>query len=230
MKVLVIAAHPDDETLGVGGSVARHVHDGDEVHLRVLGEGGTSRYSEREGAPASLTKNLENDLQNAARVLGAASAEVLGLADNRFDQYDLLDIVKLVETEVAAIAPELVYTHSSADLNIDHRVTAAAVLTGTRPIPGSPVDAVLAFAVPSSTEWAFSQSGQLFLPNHFVELTKAHLATKIAALRCYAGEMRSFPHPRSHEVVDAMSRLAGATVGVELAEAFQVLRSRARVK
>lgn len=229
MSVLVVAAHPDDEVLGAGGAIARHVEAGDAVHVRLLGEGGTSRAPRRRDSPTGTAEVLENCAKRAAAVLGVASLRGFGLPDNRFDSVDLLDIAKLIEAEVDALAPAVVYTHSNADLNLDHRVTAAAVITATRPMPGTSVDTVLAFEIASSTEWAFGQLGSSFTANYFVELSDTHFDIKRRALDCYADEMRPFPHRRSYDVIEAMSRLAGATVGVQRAEAFELVRSRIRL-
>jgi LmbE family N-acetylglucosaminyl deacetylase len=230
MRVLVVAAHPDDEVLGAGGTIARHVRQGDEVHVAVLGEGGTARFAERTGARAAhIVDDLAASFQAAATVLGVAGAQSFGLPDNRFDSLDLLDVVKVVEGVVARVNPDVVYTHHAYDLNIDHRVTAAAVVTATRPLPGTSVDSVLAFEIASASEWNFAQLDGRFVATHFVELADEDFAVKVAALDCYGAEMRPFPHRRSYEVIDAMSRLTGSTVGLQRAEGFCVLRSRDRL-
>lgn len=229
MNVLIIAAHPDDEVLGAGGAIARHAEAGDTVHIRILGEGATSRHARRNESPGHSVRALKVAAEKAAETLGASSVRVLGFPDNRFDSVDLLDITKALEKEIEETRPSIVYTHSTADLNVDHRTTATAVLTSTRPIPDGVVDLVLSFEIASSTEWSFGQLGSAFTANHFVELSDSQFEAKRRALECYGQEMRAFPHRRSYEVLDAMTRLAGATVGLSRAEAFELVRSRNRL-
>lgn len=226
MKILLVAAHPDDEVLGAGGAVARWAAAGHEVDLAILGEGVTSRFASRPAgieAGDGLLDDLSGAVMQAAKTLGVTSqTRCLGLPDNRFDSLDLLDIVKEVEALVADCQPERILTHHLRDLNVDHRRTAQAVVTATRPQPGEPVRQILAFEVPSSTEWAFGGPAA-FAPNYFVDISDS-LDKKLDALRAYKSEMRPFPHARSFENVEHLARTRGATVGSQAAEAFQVLR------
>ncbi len=223
MTVLVVAAHPDDEVLGCGGTIARLARR-ETVHLLILGEGLSARYPRRSAAPLRGLKRLQAQAHAAARVLGAASLRMEGLPDNRFDTCPLLDIVKRVERVINRVRPDAVYTHHAGDLNIDHAITSRAVLTATRPVPGQPVAAVYAFEVPSSTEWAFGQTGAVFAPNTFVDVS-ATLETKVKALAQYREEARAFPHPRSPEVLRAAALRWGSVVGLRAAEAFQLVRA-----
>jgi LmbE family N-acetylglucosaminyl deacetylase len=221
---LVVAAHPDDEVLGAGGTIARRAAEGVDVHVLILGEGSTSRAPSRDEGDSAATEALVADAEAAAEVLGAASVSVVGLADNRFDSVDLLDVVKAIEAHVDRRQPSVVYTQHGGDVNVDHRRTFEAVLAATRPQPGHPVREVLAFAVNSSTEWAFATLAPVFTPQVFVDIS-ATLPTKLEALACYEDELRPFPHPRSPEAVEAQARTWGSAVGVEAAEAFAVVRS-----
>jgi LmbE family N-acetylglucosaminyl deacetylase len=220
--VLVVAAHPDDEVLGVGAAMARHVGNGDAVTVLILGEGITSRQADREAAGPAV-KALQERARAANRVLGVSDVRFEGLPDNRFDGLDLLDLVKLVERAVDELGPTTVYTHHPGDLNVDHRLTFQAVLTATRPVPGAPVTEVLAFEVPSSTDWAFGRSGPAFSPNHFVDVT-AFLSAKLEALAAYGDEIRPAPHARSIEAVRSAAVRWGSAVGRGAAEAFEVVR------
>jgi len=223
--VLVIAAHPDDEVLGAGGTMAKLAAAGHRVEVLILGEGATSRCARREQADAAATDALAAAAQRAADCLQVAKVSCLGLPDNRFDSLPLLDVVKPIEAHVAALNPELVFTHHGGDLNIDHAVTHRAVLTATRPVPGSGVRAVYAFEVLSSTEWAFQQLPPAFAPNVFVDIA-ASLDAKLAAMAEYESESRAFPHPRSPEAITALARLRGSAIGVDAAEAFGLVRQR----
>jgi LmbE family N-acetylglucosaminyl deacetylase len=155
VKVLVIAAHPDDEVLGCGATAARLVQEHHQVHFAILGEGITSRHASRSDADASQLASLHKQAEAAAAKLGVTSLALHSLPDNRLDTVPLLEVVKVVEELVDRIKPEVIYTHHPGDLNIDHGVIHRAVLTATRPVSGQPVREIYAFEVPSSTEWAF---------------------------------------------------------------------------
>ena len=220
--VLVVAAHPDDEVLGCGGTIAAlsRTHD---VHVAILGEGATSRAPRRDRAPKRAVARLQQQSREAAKVLKVRSVQLAGLPDNRFDALPLLEIVKQVEAWVVRLRPEAVYTHHPGDLNVDHQLTFRAVLTATRPQPGWRVRELYAFEVPSSTEWAFQRLEPAFRPTVFSEIS-ATIEQKLRALRCYADEVRPFPHPRSVEALRAIAHRWGSVVGMEYAEAFELIR------
>ncbi|MBT4701074.1 MAG: PIG-L family deacetylase [Rhodospirillaceae bacterium] len=220
-NVLVIAAHPDDEILGCGATMARHARDGDAVDIVIVAEGATSRDV---ADPLGEISALRDAARQAAAAVGANEPRFLGLPDNRLDSLPLLDVIKSIETVVDELRPGVVYTHHGGDLNIDHRVVHQAVLTACRPMPDCPITAIYAFEVLSSTEWGVGQS-DAFLPNHFVNVEN-QLFQKLEALRCYETEMRDFPHARSLEAVQALASYRGASAGVPAAEAFLLVRER----
>lgn len=214
MKVLAIGAHPDDVELGAGATLAEHAAAGDEVSILVLSAGVTSRG----GDDSEAQKAIRQQAIEAAKILGAQVC-VLNNPDQRFDTVARLDIVRAIEAAIRQVQPERVYTHHGGDRNLDHRITHDAVLTACRPVPGSCVESIYAFEVASSSEW-----GTVFWPTAFVDVSGEPLAKKGRALVCYAAEMRASPHPRSLEALAALARWRGATVGVEAAEAFEVVR------
>lgn len=223
-SVLVVAAHPDDEILGCGGTMTRLAREGHDVRIAILAEGMSSRYPQREQADAQRMKNLHAHAQQAADKIGAKELILCKLPDNRLDTVPLLEVVKTVEDLVARLNPEIIYTHHPGDLNVDHGVVHRAVLTATRPMSGQCVREVYAFEVPSSTEWAFQRLEPSFRPNVFVDITDS-LETKIAALACYDTETRAFPHPRSAEALRAIATRWGSVAGLQAAEAFELIRS-----
>lgn len=125
--VLIVAAHPDDEILGVGGTVARHTAEGDVVYALILGEGQTSRSAHREDTGRDVVEELHRNTLESARAVGFREVFFADFPDNRFDDVDLLDIVKAVEQKIRELQPQIVYTHYSGDLNVDHQYTARAV-------------------------------------------------------------------------------------------------------
>lgn len=224
MKVLVIAAHPDDEVLGCGGTAARLAQEGHDVHFAILGEGITSRHPQRTDANAAQLDKLHRQSEAAAAKVGVKNVVHDRLPDNRLDTVPLLEIVKIVEGLVDRIKPEVIYTHHRGDLNVDHGIIHRSVLTAVRPVSGQPVRDIYSFEVPSSTEWAFQQLEPCFRPNVFVDVTRT-LEAKIAAMGCYETEVRQFPHPRSPEALRAIAMRWGSVCGCGAAEAFELVRS-----
>ena len=223
--VLVVASHPDDEVLGCGGTMARLADEGREIHVVILGEGVTSRFTPGEADQAEVERLL-NDIKNcctrAAGVLGARSPVFCDLRDNRFDSYDLLDIVKKVEEIVEDVRPETVLVQHGGDLNVDHALTFRAVLTAVRPMQGRPVRELNTFEAASSTEWAFGRFAPKFEPNLFIDISNS-LERKIKAMNEYEAESRPFPHPRSPDAIRANAVHWGSVVGAKAAEAFQTV-------
>lgn len=227
-KILVVAAHPDDELLGCGATMARHVQSGDQVSVVFLAEGLTSRDPKRDlEKRADELQALRQCARAANAALGVTEVEFLDLPDNRLDSLDRLDLIKVVEGLVQRHRPDILYTHHAGDLNVDHRRVQEAVATACRPIAGQAgPHTILFFEVASSTEWQIPHSRPGFWPNWFVDVS-AFLERKLEALKHYDGELRPFPHPRSARAVEALARVRGSASGFEAAEGF-VLGRRLR--
>lgn len=220
-KLLVVAAHPDDEILGCGGTMALHSRRGDEVYVMILGEGVTSRDEKRDRERREKEiADLKHQVEVANKIVGTKKTFLFDFPDNRFDTMALLDIIKVVEKIKKQIKPDVIYTHHRGDLNIDHRITYAAVLTACRPVRGETVKEIYSFEVLSSSEWNYPST---FNPNIFIDITKT-LDKKIDALECYEGELKEFPHPRSEEVIKSIARRWGSLSSLEYAEAFEIIR------
>ncbi len=224
--ILVIAAHPDDEVLGCGGTIARLTSEGSNVYTLILGEGVTSRdrkrdLAKRENEIAELKKQAEN----ANRILGVKKVYTFDFPDNRFDSVPLLDIIKTIEETKDDLKPDIVFTHHIGDLNIDHQITFKAVMTAFRPTIDESVKEIYSFEIPSSTEWNEPSSLTYFMPDYFVDVNKS-LEIKINALKEYKTELRDFPHPRSLKAVELNAEQWGVKMGFEAAEAFKTVRIR----
>lgn len=215
--ILVVAAHTDDEAMGCGGTIARHVAEGDNVHLLFMTDG----VGSREVVGEEINERL-SAAQQAAKILGVSSFTNLSFPDNRMDSVALLDIVKEVEVVISKIAPEIIYTHHIGDLNVDHQVTHKVVMTACRPQPGFSVKSIYAFEVLSSTEWQ-TPSVSPFLPNVFIDITE-YLTVKIRASEAYYEEMREVPHTRSLQHIELLAKHRGYSVGIYAAEAFMLVR------
>lgn len=214
-SLLVIAAHPDDEVLGCGGMIARYATEGSTVNAIFLADGVTAR----DHAGSAERQRRQDAAQHAAERLGIHSIGFHDFPDNRLDTIELIKIVQTIEQTIAQHRPDTVLTHHAGDVNIDHQRVHQAVVTACRPQPGHPVQTLLFFEVPSSTEWQPPGSAPAFTPNWFVDISST-LDCKLKALDAYAEELRAWPHPRSLQAVEALARWRGATIGVEAAEAF----------
>lgn len=223
-KVLVVAAHPDDEVLGCGATIKRFEREGKEIYILLLGEGITSRYGNRKDAGKRGVNELKKKSLKVAKCLGAKALFSFDFPDNRFDTVPLLDIVKIVEEIIKNVRPSTILTHHGSDLNIDHVIVHRAVMTATRPMLGCLVKDVLMFEVASSTEWSLGQFKPVFNPNVFYDVTKT-IDVKINAMKIYGTELRNFPHPRSKEAIIASATRWGSVAGLKAAEAFELLRS-----
>ncbi len=217
MKVLAIAAHPDDELLGLGATLARHVEAGDEVVALVVSEGASSRYD------AGAEHELQRAGRKAAQVLGLREVRFLGFPDQRLDTVPLIDITQRIERDMNELRPDVLYTHHWGDMNRDHRIVGEAAMIAARPIGDVFPRTVLLFETPSSTEWAAPDPTSAFVPNHFVEVT-ATIEKKLQAMACYETELRPAPHPRSLEALRARAQYWGQIITRPYAEAFVVAR------
>ncbi len=222
-KILVIAAHPDDELLSLGGTIRKYVEKGYEVNCLILGEGQTSRQDVRTES-LELISELHADSLRAAKIIGFKNVHFSNLPDNRFDSVDLLDVIKIVEKYISRYQPTTVFTHHFGDRSIDHRITYDAVMTSVRPVGTYCVSKVYTFDTPSSTEWAFSGQDKIFYPNVFVDITET-INYKLDAMDCYKSELGTYPHPRSRKALSTIAARYGIVVGVEYAEAFHLVMS-----
>jgi LmbE family N-acetylglucosaminyl deacetylase len=218
--VAVVVAHPDDEVLGFGGTICRHGAAGDAVHVLFLATGLASRNDDGRVSPDELHR-LHRQAESAGKVLGVTGMEFGDFPDNRMDRVALLDVVKRVERFLDHTKAGIVYTHHAGDLNVDHGITARAVLTACRPQPGSRVQMLYGGEVLSSSEYAFPYDR--FIPTCYLGIDR-YLERKCAALQCYTEEIRAWPHPRSVEGIQALARLRGSESGMEAAEALVLIR------
>ena len=218
--ILVVAAHPDDEILGCGGTMAKLAALGCKVHVVFLADGETSRTGLTSAEHAVLIDARRQQAAHAMLEIGCSSWTFHDYPDNCLDTVPLLELAKTVEKQVKELRPKKVFTHFPGDLNIDHQIVSRAVLTACRPIKGHSVGEILYFEVPSSTEW---NPGADFTPNCYVNI-EGYLDIKIKAMRLYQDELRDFPHPRSDEAIRALASYRGASSGLLAAEGFVIAR------
>jgi len=226
-KILIVVAHPDDELLGLGGTMNELISKYNvTTRVVILGEGITSRSNERD--IDRWQKELEKHKQNiraAQQAIGYHSVSIYEFPDNRFDTIALLDIIKVIEKEKKEFNPEIIFTHHGGDVNIDHQRTFEAVITACRPMEHETVSTLISFETPSGTEWRANTDPRHFLPNFFVEISKENLDAKIKGMESYEFESRNYPHPRSPHALEILSQRWGVAVGKKYAEAFQIVRT-----
>ena len=214
MEILIIAAHPDDEVLGCGATIAKHTQNGDLVQVIFLADGFSSRAN---------GKIRNNAATKASKILGCIPPLFLNFPDNELDTVPLLNIVKKIEKVINSFNPTIVYTHHFGDLNIDHCIAHKAVSIACRPQPGLSITRIMSFEILSSSEWQLAGAKNVFQPNWFEDVNDTY-SLKQEAISAYDFEMREWPHSRSSENLINLAKLRGASVGINLAEAFVVLR------
>ena len=221
-RVLVIAAHPDDEVLGCGATISKYSRRG--VHFMVLfiAEGSSCRYAD----PASTESVVDIAVRtqqsvNAMALLGIKDYYFNNLPCGRLDQVPIIEINKAIEQVIREFNPDTVLTHSACDANNDHRIGCRATIIATRPAAHNRVARLLSYEVLSSSEWAF---GEAFAPNSFEQIEEQDLALKWQSLAAYETEVKAYPFPRSEEGVRAHAMIRGMHAGVPLAESFYIIR------
>ncbi|MAM33932.1 MAG: GlcNAc-PI de-N-acetylase [Micavibrio sp.] len=218
-KILVVAAHPDDEVLGCGGTIARHVSQSDLVKVIFLTDGESARDNFKD---TDVSERRQSAVK-AREILGIEDIYWADFPDNKMDSVPLIEIVKKIESVIKIFQPSIIYTHHAHDLNIDHRRACQAVITACRPQFNHSVKEIYSFEVLSSTEWQIQSPSHVFCANLIVDISD-QIDTKMKAIEAYSQEMREHPHSRSREAIKALASLRGATHGCSFAEAFSVIR------
>jgi len=216
-SVLVIVAHPDDEVLGCGGTIAYFSSLEYSVNLLVMSDGVSSRTNSNNEAKELRKKALNK----SGEILGIDEIFLEDFPDNTMDSVPLISIINKIESVVNSVKPSVVFTHHSGDMNIDHQLTHKAVMTACRPTPELSVKEIYTFEVISSTDWGFDDNK--FTPNFFVDIS-SYLDLKMKALEVYGIEMRDSPHSRSKDHCRSLAIHRGHSVGLNAAEAFMAIR------
>lgn len=224
-KVLVIAAHPDDEVLGVGGTVAKLSSMGDECHLLIVTDGSSSQYRDSDHLHEIIeAKKLET--KGCSDLIGFKSIHYGELPDMKLDKTPHIVINQVIEKVIDEIQPDTVFTHFWGDVNRDHQEVYKSTLVAVRPVMGQVVKELYCYRVPSSTEWTPNKADTMFMPNYFVDI-EAYADQKYKAFACYSTELRNYPHPRSVQYLRESDKAAGLRVGMLAAEEFVLLRKLA---
>lgn len=221
-KILVISAHPDDEVLGCGGTIAKHSLSGSIVEQIFISDGESAREIISNKNKKKKIHYRLNAAKKAAKILGIKNTTSINFPDNKLDSIPMLEIVKEIEKKIFKFKPKVIFTHSDLDLNIDHQIVSRAVMTACRPINNLSVKEIYFFEVLSSSEWSY-KSKKSFIPNYFVDISKT-INIKIKAFKSYKKEIKKFPHSRSIEGIRILSQYRGMMAGIKNAESFFMKR------
>lgn len=221
-KILVIAAHPDDEVLGMGGTIAKLTAEGKEVSLLIVTDGSSSQYRNADNL-AKIIETKKQETRRCADVLGIKEILYGGLPDMKLDATPHIEINQAIERVIDYLQPDTVFTHFWGDVNCDHQNVFKSTLVAVRPVAGQVVRELYCYRVPSSTEWTPNMTDTMFMPNTFVDITE-YAEQKYEAFSMYATELRDYPHPRSVRHLRETDKAAGLRVGMLSAEEFVVLR------
>jgi LmbE family N-acetylglucosaminyl deacetylase len=221
-RVLIIAAHPDDEILGCGGLISKYISLGVIFKIIFIAEGSTCRFEDPscEESLKAIGKRNSSALK-ALKSLQIKDIEFNNLTCGRLDQEPIIIINKIIEKSIKNFMPDTIFTHSPSDANNDHKIVYNSTIMATRPSQINCVTSLLSYEVLSSSEWAYVDT---FKPNYFVELTEKDVDSKWQALSLYASEIKSYPFPRSSDGIKSLAMMRGMQSGFKFAEAFQLIR------
>ncbi len=221
-KVLVIAAHPDDEVLGMGGTIAKMVASGAVVDLLVVTDGSTAQYRDSNKI-FDIIKEKKAETRASCDILGIREVFYGNLPDMKLDVTPHIQVNGVIEKAIEMLKPDTVFTHFWGDLNMDHQCVYRSTLVAVRPIAEQCVKEIFCYSVPSSTEWMPNVSSVTFMPNVYVDINE-FAEQKYRAFSCYKTELRPFPHPRSVEYLRRGDCTNGLQVGLACSERFVQLR------
>jgi len=217
MKVLIISAHPDDETIGAGGTIARHIFHEDDVFWCVVTQGYSPPWSEETLIAA------KHQIEAVRKIYGIQKVYRLGFPTVKLNTVPYIDLSSALQKVVDEVRPEIIYTTPRDDVNQDHRIVHDCSLVAARPLPGSSVKRILSYEIGPTSRYGIASGASVFNPNLFVDISE-FLDKKIEAMACYETELHELPHPRSLEGLRLLAKERGLSVGLKAAECFNLIR------
>lgn len=218
MNILVFAPHPDDEVLGCGGTMKKHILAGDNVFVCVVTRGTMPLF------PEESVLQVRTEHKKAMSQLGVKEVSYLEFPAVMLEEQHRYEVNKAIDDVVKKYKPEIVYIPHFGDMQKDHAIVSETVMVAVRPRGNYTVKTVLAYETLSETEWNIPHAANMFIPNYFVDITNT-LENKLKALSIFKSQVSEFPNPRSLQTIEALAKLRGSNVGVKAAEAFALVRT-----
>jgi LmbE family N-acetylglucosaminyl deacetylase len=219
-RIIVIAPHPDDETLGCGGSLLRHVDKGDEIHWLIV-----SGITEGLGFTYERKEEREQEIEKVSKLYGFKSTTNLKFPTTRLDSLEMGDIVGKIGAIFKQVQPEVIYLPYPGDVHTDHRVVFDAAISCSKWFRYPSIERILAYETLSETDFGLNPDNNSFRPNVYIDITD-YLDKKIEIMNVYKSEMLEFPFPRSIKAIRSLAFLRGAGAGYQAAESFMLLKER----
>lgn len=217
MKVLVVAPHADDEVLGVGGTIAKYIDEGNEVYVCVITTGHSSMF------PQEVLDKLRNEAIKAHKFLGINQTYFLDLPAVMLSEVPKHEVNKKINGVIDEVQPDVVFIPHFGDMHLDHYIVSQAAMVCVRPIKDHRILEVYSYETLSETEWNIPHVTNVFIPNTYIDIT-GYLDKKKIAMEHFTTQLTEFPHPRSIEAIESLAKLRGSTIGVKAAEAFCLVR------
>lgn len=217
MKILVIAPHPDDEVLGVGGTIARFARSGHEIHVAIVTKGEPELFS------VPLIEQGRKEATRCHELLGVKETHYIDFPAARLDTIQHYQLNSAIAKVISKVCPQVVFLPFGHDMHKDHRLVFESALVALRPMTASSVVDILCYETLSETNWNMPSGTESFSPNVYVDISE-FLESKLQAAQAYASQMKAFPHERSIEAISCLAKLRGATIGRTAAEAFVQVR------
>ncbi len=217
-RILVIAPHPDDETLGCGGVISRFAQEGADVFICIVSNHDAPLYTEEH------RETTKREARQAHALMGVKETIFLDYAAVTLKELPVYELNGSIDRVVKDVRPDIVFLPHAGDMHIDHQLVAQAAMVAVRPLASCSVKEVLAYETLSETEWNAPRAEHAFMPNCFINIT-GYLDKKLTAMQCFKSQVYEPPHPRSLEALANLAQLRGSTISVNSAEAFMLLRS-----
>ena len=217
-KILVVAVHPDDETLGCGGTLLKHKADGDEIHWLIA-----TSIKESDGFTKSLVKKREGEIESVEKLFNFDSVNRLGLSTTKVDEYGISELIKKISSVIDKVHPNIIYLPFKGDVHSDHKYIFDAAYSCTKIFRYPFIKKIYMMETLSETEYSISTNDESFVPNVFVDISE-YIDKKIEIMSVYKSEIGKHPFPRSERNIRALATYRGATSGCNFAESFILLK------
>lgn len=227
MTILVFAPHPDDEVMGCGGTITRHIAEGDIVYVCIVTRGKPPVYNHSPEILEKLPHDLYDEIEESHSVLGVKKTYYLQFPAVMLETVPRYELNRKISELINKIKPNVVYIPHFGDMQKDHALTSEAVMVAARPKGDCAVQAIYSYETLSETEWNIPHVANIFIPNVYIDISK-FLNKKFEAMKCFRSQLCEFPNPRSIQAIMALAKFRGSTMGADAAESFMLIREYRR--